>query len=756
VSRRSIILTISCALLALVSLLWLMRDSSVPQTPAEADASSESVTLHPPQPTPEVAKADDDASRESIGTSTNAILPSASPADADKTATLIVHVVAKETGKPLDAVSVTLWPEKPTRRITHGVNRSSGTLYEGLRPGDDGTVEFTSVPTGEALRVHVGSISRAAGSAQKELDPFMPDERREVRIELVTQNDLTFFGRVLARADQKPIARARVLTEHDTGFSQHEPDGHVMPNDPERAAMRETLTDSDGYFELSVAIWNGPHARIEADGYGLAIVIPIHGHETHETASVIALDRVATLRAHILDAGGAALSGQHLLLSTPAYSFNTIHGEASVGWVFIDLPDERWAADSKADGMCVLENVAPGVPLNLVVMNGGKIVYRWPDPLVLYAGETRDLELRLGAGCTLRGRAIDAEDKPAASVEIWLQRNSFAGYFLPQVENKDVARSTTDSDGRFEFKDVAAGTWWVGPRAYYGVDEAHAAMSIAPLAMQVDVGSAPSQDIVLHLHRGIYIRGQVLDPSGARVTSGWVRGGLNSDSMAVTADITSAGEFSLGPLGPGPCALQASGQLPFAASDVVKAEAGARDVILRLRPGATLRGRFVDARTGAATTGEIMLTPEVSRPGTFGSGLSTNTREDGSFEIKELEPGRYGIVGIGTGGRFGVLTGVDSTPAGQTATEIVVPLSSGATLRMKYDGAKKRIRVSITTHGLLVSWGEEILPTKTIEKHVPPGALLLKVIGDDDAELRSMAVDVAAGEVKDIVIHDDK
>jgi protocatechuate 3,4-dioxygenase beta subunit len=731
-----------------------------PQVAAQSEAPQPS---SPPPPIPEIAATDDHTSRENIGAPTPAPPPPAAPAALDNTATLMVHVVAKETGKPLSAVNVYLMPKVPEagKSVTASKN-SSGTMGQGLRPGDDGTVEFTSVPSGKELRLHAGGDWNVTGSANQELNSLARGERREVRVELPTQNDLTLVGRVIARADRTPVVHARVGTsraESHTTVETDESGRSINRTARSRTDLGETFTDSDGYFEISLAKWRLPHLRVEAEGYALAIIVPNHGHETRESAQTIELDKSATLRARVIDASGAPMSGVMLLLSTPAYAFQRHDAEDSGDFGYYSLPDEQWNAESKVDGTCTIEKLPPGIPLAVRLKSGAKIVHRIPEPLLFMPAETRDVEWRIGAGCTLSGVAIDQDGHPAVAQEIWLEKQQYAGprarYFQPYVRDESVARAKTDAEGRFEFKDVAAGTWWVGPAAFYRSAKSSGDTALAPLADTVEVGTSPSQDIVLHVYRDLFIRGTIVDPNGAPVPRGWISGAPEPQQYGVNTSAEKDGTFALGPLGPGTFAIRGSGQ-PFASSDVVKADAGARDVIIRLRPGSGLRGRLVDAQTGIATTGEIMLKAETPRQGPFGQGLSTHTQEDGTFDIKGLEPGRFGIVARAADGRFGVLSGIDATAA-HTVDDLVVSMSPGGTLRLRYDGTKPHISLKITTHDLPISWGESLELEKPLEKRAPQGALVLQVLADDNMSVkRSISVDLAAGETKEVVIHDDK
>jgi hypothetical protein len=326
-------------------------------------------------------------------------------------------------------------------------------------------------------------------------------------------------------------------------------------------------------------------------------------------------------------------------------------------------------------------------------------------------------------------------------------------YFQPHSNDRVVARSTTDSEGRFEFKDVAPGSWCIGPAAVWRSRQGTSPADVAPVGERIDVPAAASRDVVLHLYRGIYIRGVIVDSKGAAVLHGSVSGGPEPDHYGVNADADNDGKFVLGPLASGTLTLQGFSPT-HAPSELVKAQAGAHDVVLRVRAGGALRGHVVDSQTTAPATGEIIITPAHPGTGPWDQGMSTSTEPDGRFEIEGLQPDQYGIVVRTPDGRFGVVMDADVV-AERESEDLSVPVSTGGTLRLRYDGAKQRLTVRVKTRGLPIGWPDSLEPGKTLEKHAPQGALVIELLGNELSVKRSINVDLAAGEVKEVVIHDE-
>src|SRR4030095_17005169 len=163
----------------------------------------------------------------------------------------------------------------------------------------------------------------------------------------------------------------------------------------------------------------------------------------------------------------------------------------------------------------------------------------------------------------------------------------------------------------------------------------------APFATLVEIqpGEAEHQ-IELVVHRGLRITGSLRDPDGKPVNNAGIEARTGETWLG-----TSGGEdgtFVLGPLLPGTYTLAASPSFHkgLARSEPLQAEAGARELVLRLRPGGTLSGRVVDAGTGEGVGSTIA----VSQPGNKTEYIYfPRSKADGSFELGGLLPGTYSL-----------------------------------------------------------------------------------------------------------------
>jgi hypothetical protein len=748
VSKPSVILLAVCAALALGAVLWLSRYTPTPEPIVGPPASSAPT---PSQPIPDLTAEDSREQRESVGATPAS--PSQHPpgADSANTATLIVHVVAKETGRPVRAARLSLIPRNANGYECALVEAASATMHESPRPDEHGIVVFTDVLTGEELNLDVEGDAAVASSDRRDVSRLVAGERREMRVELATKDDVAFFGRVVTSRDHRPIEHARVRAV-SAGTTWRTDGAHS-----EVANSPEVLTDRDGYFELSLAKWKSPRVRIEAEGYGLEIVTPTTHHEARDRARVIELEPSSVLGVRVVSADGVPLAAMHVTLATESANLDNALELDAVDWGGGAMPDERWEADTSVDGTCVLADLPARIPLRVEISKDGKIVRRDSNWIVLSPGERDEIIRRIGAHCTINGRAVDDAGQPVGSQEIWLVKcaSGSCTYLKLYNHNERIIKATTKRDGRFEMSAVEPGLWCIGPAPPSRDSDEPSEHSVSPLAERLEVGESPLQDIVVHVQRGLYVRGVVLGPTGNALPRAWVYGGPARNVFAVDAASDAKGEFALGPFAPGPVEVFVEGQSPYASSDIVRVEAGARGLLLSVSVAGSMHGHVVDARTSTPCAAEIYVArPHTKEP----REIAVATAETGTvnaFEVKGLVPGVYGVVAHTHDGRFGVVTGVRVSPD-RDPIDLAVAVSPGGRLRLRYDGRQAQVYVTITSEGVPVENTDPVDVGCVVEELAPVGHLVLEVRNERGETPRStMTVDLAVGEVKEVVIHDD-
>jgi protocatechuate 3,4-dioxygenase beta subunit len=207
-------------------------------------------------------------------------------------------------------------------------------------------------------------------------------------------------------------------------------------------------------------------------------------------------------------------------------------------------------------------------------------------PVELREDQAVEVALRLEAGWTLSGIAVDAEGNPVSGVQvqpsfpsearaIW-RRSSYLGSLSLSV--------TTGPDGRFTFQHLQ-----VEELALYARGNGHRLLAPA----EVRKGDPEVRLVLERLGR---VHGRLIGPDGAPITRFRQDGQDRVDPGGVfTSDIGGAGTLKL--------ALSAKGLVPIARELQVRA---GQDVDLgevRMTPGRRVAGRVVDARTNKPIIG---------------------------------------------------------------------------------------------------------------------------------------------------------
>jgi hypothetical protein len=543
-------------------------------------------------------------------------------------------------------------------------------------------------------------------------------------LELATQDDTRFCGRVLSHETKQPIPGAEV-----------------------RGGPRGLATDAGGRFDLRYAGWSMTRLSILARGYGECTVNAQAGHETPETALVLELERSGTLVGLLKDRAG----GKYVLQAlTEGYRLQEQDPSRMSGAGF-DTSERTWRGEFDATGRAEIQGLPPNAPLRVSLLDGRKSLVELPERVTIPPGTTREVELRPSSTCELKGVVRDDANMPVPGLTLWLLRSDGGAqlYVHPHEGQERVGTAKTDTEGRFTIAGVGVGTWRLSPEAQSLSDDAGGiANEIAPVAMLVEIPAGEAEHQVdLVVHRGLTITGRVLDPDGHPAAQTHVSG--YASSIWVGANARTDGSFVLGPLPRGSFLLDASAYFSsFAPSEHLQVDAGARDVVLRLRRGGKLAGRVVDA-SGAGLVAQIA----VAIPGDKMGGVHMPTSNpDGSFEVQGLLPGTYALAATLTDGRAGVLRGVELVGGGDLG-DLVIQVRAGARVRVRYEGAQSHCSARVERDGVVVA-------TDGVEKgtwksfSTPPGnvKVVCRLAGNGKEIVRELTLEV--GEDQDLVVED--
>jgi protocatechuate 3,4-dioxygenase beta subunit len=656
-------------------------------------------------------------------------------------AQLVVHVRGKFRHAPVAGVRVSV----DSGGYTRDYNSNTLDIPELLGEGrTDSAGDLTlSVRANEPLRVGVESLRSSPLDWVEVPNGIACGSRAEVEILLPEEDDGRVVGRVVCAGTREPVARARVrvLTGGQTRDEERTPDPHAI------------TTGNDGTFELAFSLASDPRLCVEAEGYGLryANLDRVHADLAH--VLVVNVSPAATLSARVLNASGAPIEGAWVELSTKGYLL--AHHEAdeqgffSSGITFSFPPDEHWRALTGPDGRAKIEGLPARVEISVEVEKAVKRLYREPTGLTLQPGEVKELVWRVGSGTLVHGLALDQDGKPVAGLEIWVAKASPAGRRLfMHYERERVDRKTkTDGKGRFTIEDLAPGQWSIGP----GVEDRG---SCAPTAEPLEITGEPALELTLHVYRGLFIRGHVLTPNGEGAQNAWVNGFLTPIDRIEGVRTESDGSFALGPLGPGTLTLMADAVSRFASSDPVQASAGDSAVVLQLKQGGMIRGRVVDGVTGVACTAQLVIVPEQMLTGILASGMQTSTNPDGTFDAAGLAPGRWSVTAATADGKFAQHAHLE-VGAGSDSGGLVFALSPGGKLRLGYKGEHPWLFVTITRDGAAVMLLTGVEREKFTEYMAPAGSLVLEIRKGYDGAARTRALELKAGETKEITLTDE-
>ena len=653
----------------------------------------------------------------------------------DEEALILVSVISRDTGDPIVGEHVVAFPvEDRANGVANHIEESEARPGQSPKTNHEGEARFI-VPASKGFEISVGGFFQRDASVT--VPALSPGERFPVTIEIPTDVDLHMFAKVVSRAEGNPIPGASVSLNYNTWHASGKTFSGVH---------RELVADANGLIEIWARSWEVTGGEVTADGYGVMVFGLKQGHEAPEDALLLPLEQSATLRGAVLGPSGAPEPGLRIKLTTGAFHLLPPDSVTpSVLWP-VRWGDRGWVEGTETDGRFEFTGLPTNVPLNVEILRDRDTVRKWREPIQLEAGEQREVTWYVGTGATLLGMVIDQDDKPVRHQEMWLVPGSVPHYF-DEYEQDVLTKTRSDSDGRFVFKDVPSGEWLVGPAASGEDWEAFPKRAAAPLPTAIVVQEGvPQQDVLVRVHRGLYVRGRVVDPEGNPVADASVHGRLESGQLwAASKD---DGDFVLGPLTPGSVSLSVAtvfDALGHAPPEPVVVRAGDDDIVLRLRAGVRLSGRVIEGPTGKPCEADVWAISKQLQPFEWQPGLGVGTfKSDGEFDFTGLVPGTYDIIAQTDNGLIGVLRGITPSP-GEHAADLEVRVEPGARLRIHVEGGSGAFYYVLAGDTIVLMDGlspEGPDPVRT----VPPGTLLVRLRNPETGEEVEQTVTLEPGE----------
>jgi hypothetical protein len=546
-----------------------------------------------------------------------------------------------------------------------------------------------------------------------------------------------------------------VLRSED-GSTAHEPTLAT----PGSSAAKAQPSSSSLARSIESAVDTGSHASVSSPSSSIA-TDSVHaesggGASALDDAATHAASHLAraTLDVHLVDAGGAPIAGARLRLLVDPDETIARRQRAFEG---IDESEmQQWIGETDAQGRSVIRGLPAALLLRPWISRDAHKPPVERDALELASGEAKSVEWRMSDGYELSGRVLDQDDRAVSALDILLERPEPGLAPADQVfdENGVIARTHTDETGRFRLHAIPAGTWWLGPEPPGAPN--HEKRNVAAIAIVIDVPPRTAQaEIVLRVERGLWIRGRVLDPSGASAGRQWVTAKREGTEAPIAVMSAPDGSFSAGPLLKGSYAVSAGGGSNardefLARSPPVVARAGDESVVLTLEIGGSIRGRVIDRRTGEGMQAQIWLSAQSASASSF---VSSSTAPDSSFEFDHLNAGVYDIGARSAAGLCGIAKSI-TVERGARTDGIVLALDPSATLVVRYEGEAERASLAVKLDGVHIPGGGVLVRGASMSLAVPAGRSTLEVFLLGRGQMPDRAIDIGAGETREIVIND--
>lgn len=609
----------------------------------------------------------------------------------DPMALLRVRIVDAERHEPLSEANVTFRKKLDPPR-DRALERGADIIDVSLT-GADGTV-LQMVEPGTAVVLLVATpLSRGA---QVEVAPLRASEERDVVVELIVAPDHVLCGRVVARDTGKPLADAVVTIEpkHDI-----------------------ISVATDGTFRAATRSWRDRHLEVRAPGYGRRSVSLEPGHETAERALEIVLDRGATLRVRLLDPGDSPVSRAVVELSADGRDLSATplwKGIAGAG-------SSTWPADTDENGFSAWTDLPTGVPLRARVLRQRELVHTEPAAIVLDVGEQRELTWHIAATSEVRGVVREANGEVAPRRKLWLQPAQGEKAAILRFGGGAEKRATTaDDSGRFRFRDVPPGSWWIAPAEpeFGHRDPVRDPVSLGQRVEVSDSGAPVDVDVLLQ--RGLVVRGRVTAPDGVTPSEGFISA-RRDGGLLVHANTNTDGEFVLGPLLPGRWKLLATSQFrAYRQSEHLDIDAGATNVVLSLRAAADVRVRVVDEHGTPVPSAEVLISQ-----GRYPS-ESVKTDSAGIARAAGWFPEGVGAVTCALpDGRWGLVKDVRMSV--DAPTEVELRLQPGVRALLRCSTVAPRNGIEVLYDGVSVAQAL-LAPGRVVAVTLPVGRITLKAV----------------------------
>lgn len=238
------------------------------------------------------------------------------------------------------------------------------------------------VPSGRDLRLQAVFLAGPVGRASVEVSALTPGLNAGVVIAIDTEPLRPYCGRVFVADTGEPVSNAHIAVR-DTRASRCR---HWVFT--RRHTFARARTDATGRFEVELPPWEELELGVRAHGYTpRALALASEGHETLRFEQAIELERSAQVVARVFGAEGDPIQGITVRFSSDSFDAAEASGE--------EPGATEWQSVTDVEGVCYLDGVPTGVFLDVECLRLEQVLWSDSDSVLLYPGETTELELAL-------------------------------------------------------------------------------------------------------------------------------------------------------------------------------------------------------------------------------------------------------------------------------------------------------------------------------------------------------------------------
>ncbi|HEX5720597.1 MAG TPA: carboxypeptidase-like regulatory domain-containing protein [Thermoanaerobaculia bacterium] len=528
------------------------------------------------------------------------------------------------------------------------------------RTGADGRF---SIPVMARSKLKVVLTAEDGRSLDAYAEPPKTEEK-DPRVLLLPALE-TMAGRVVSAADGRPIAGALVWN--------HEP----------KEAQR---TGADGAYRINMVAGRDAWPQAAAAGY-----LPADAHlgasPGVRRGPTLALEPALAAAGVVVDEQGRPVPG--VLVQASPHPATRVRNSA--------LISSGGISRTTASGRFRTAGLLAGVGYELRLSKAGFAVAREEIP-PLEPGRRglggTDLRIVLRRGRTGFGRVVDQSDRPVVGARVEL-RPALAGdrrMSMMRLRQAEAAKyeAAADATGRFEVRDLPAGTWELTARG----------SGFAPLTvpgLKVPEGGGATDLGTVVLVPGVGIEGFAVDPEGRPIPGAEIRLiEANADPMSrflqqeeplSVATSAQDGFFRIEDRRAGETVdltASRSGYAPGAAAGVQVPPD--QPVRLVLQPSSAVEGRTVDPDGKPVAGAQLFIHP--SDPMGVGGGIrmfsashgrQAVSDETGFFRMEDVVPGGFELQASATGYQRSELANLE-VRSGQELKGLEVVLAPGAVI----------------------------------------------------------------------------